>query len=556
MSYYSSSADISAAASVNVSDVSSDEEGIDGPDTYVRQDSRTSNRNGISSEQNGMTHKRRVKHHHHRRRHSRDVKILDGFKDGYHLGFKKKCVESFLILGALALAMRRNWRHVTELSHFSLLSTALIIGTLVVRRQHWSMPTVLYLYLFPIILTLVDYPQYLKLNILLAISSLPLSASVLSNIVITFSPETPYIYYLYASLTEIVNDLTTTSLSPTETSLSGVLLVNLLLNAKSFDTVYLRSMIFGTFFSLWPTTPLVKKIMRISSLPRHRRPKHAAKLKLLYANCIYSIFAFLVVTIVRFQLHKNLGEEPFMWLIKYMFMSEGSFRRLTILGYWTTWLGVGIPIIERSVQNWTIDHRRKVWHGMVVGMFLLYGVGRDAQFASLAISVALTLFFFGEFLRATTIPPLGGILHLMMTKYTDERDTCGPIIVSHIFLLLGIGLPIFWSRSPAGIICLGFGDACASIIGKKYGKHRWFDSKKTWEGTFGFVVAAFVGLLLTRNLTGYPAILGHDLTLSWCFLTSVATAILEATSGMNDNVIVPVYMYVVLRLGTMAGVPA
>ncbi|KAJ8097498.1 hypothetical protein POJ06DRAFT_261540 [Lipomyces tetrasporus] len=494
--------------------------------------------------------RRRARHHRYSPTRS-NVKVLDGVKDGYNLGFRKKCVESFLIVGALALAVQHNWAAILENANFVGICALILVAVLLVRQNYWTMPSVLYIYLFPIILTLTDYPQYLPLNLLLSMSALPLPTEILSNLVVAVSPHTAGVYYLYSNVTEIVSTLTTTSLSPAETSLAGTLLVNLLLNAKQMDMVFLRAFLFGSLFSLWPATPFVLKIMQLTRLPRHRRPAESAKLKMKYAYATYAIFVVNVLVFVRWHLQSSLGRDPFAYMIDYLFLSEESNRRLGMLGYWATWLAIGIPWIQRSSNAWTIDIRRKVWHGMVIGMFLPTGVGWDATFTSLSMAIALTLFLFSEFLRATTIPPLGMHIHDALKKYIDERDTCGPIVVSHIFLLLGISVPIFLSSSPAGIICLGFGDACASIIGRRVGKHRWFDSKKTLEGTAGFIAAAFTGLMITKYvLSGYDNILGPDLTVQWALLAAISTAVLEATSGMNDNVIVPVYMYVILRLGT------
>ncbi|KAK9362360.1 hypothetical protein V1504DRAFT_474338 [Lipomyces starkeyi] len=504
-------------------------------------------RNGI----HGNKARRRRSRHHKYPPTRNNVKVLDGVKDGYNLGFRKKCVESFLIVSLLALAIQHNWTAVSENVKFIGICASILVTVLVLRQDYWTMPSVLYIYLFPIILTLTDYPQHLRLNLVLAVSALPLPTEILSNLALAVSPQAAGIYYLYSSVTEIVCTLTTTSLSPAETSLAGTLLVNLLLNAQQMDMIFLRAFLFGSLFSLWPATPLVFKIMQLTRLPRHRRPEDSTKMKMKYAYGVYAIFAANVLVFVRWHLQSSLGRDPFAYMIDYLFSSEESHRRLGMLGYWATWLAVGIPWIQKSSDAWTVDIRRKVWHGLVVGMFLVSGVGWDATFTSLSMAIALTLFLFSEFLRATTIPPLGVHIHDALKKYTDERDTCGPIIVSHIFLLLGISVPIFLSSSPAGIICLGFGDACASIIGRRFGKHRWFDSNKTLEGTIGFIAAAFTGLMITKYaLSGYDNILGPDLTVQWAFLSAVSTAVLEATSGMNDNVIVPVYMYAILRLGT------
>ncbi|VVT44588.1 uncharacterized protein SAPINGB_P000466 [Magnusiomyces paraingens] len=185
------------------------------------------------------------------------------------------------------------------------------------------------------------------------------------------------------------------------------------------------------------------------------------------------------------------------------------------------------------------------------------------------MAAATFLFLAIEFLRVTTIPPLGPQVHRALLRYLDPRDTCGPIIVSHTYLLIGISIPMYLCNSPAGIICLGLGDAAASVFGRIYGKHRWSlprGNKKSVEGTLCFVVAAVTGLCLYKYAvlkTLYPSVYygpayvldsynpfvkAGSLTFSKMVLVSTLTALLEAFSSLNDNVIVPLYMTALVQL--------
>ena len=60
-----------------------------------------------------------------------------------------------------------------------------------------------------------------------------------------------------------------------------------------------------------------------------------------------------------------------------------------------------------------------------------------------------------------------------MRGFVDERDG-GAMFVTHIFLLVGCGIPVFLSNglgtqtgAMAGILSIGVGDAVASIMGSR-----------------------------------------------------------------------------------------
>jgi len=139
------------------------------------------------------------------------------------------------------------------------------------------------------------------------------------------------------------------------------------------------------------------------------------------------------------------------------------------------------------------------------------------------MSLATSAFLLSEVVRHYEIPPFGIYLKDFFSIFTDERDTRGPLVVSHIFLLIGCAIPVwmtlYGSKLPtnslpiegfSGVLCLGCGDAMvnsrmtvlmqASIIGKKYGRQRWPRTKKTIEGTIAFAVAVIVGAFGTAHI--------------------------------------------------------
>jgi len=52
---------------------------------------------------------------------------------------------------------------------------------------------------------------------------------------------------------------------------------------------------------------------------------------------------------------------------------------------------------------------------------------------------------FVEYIRYYHVPPLGYSIDMFMKNFLDYRDS-GPIILSHMYLLLGCALPIWIGR--------------------------------------------------------------------------------------------------------------
>ena|SRR5271167_3965055 len=88
------------------------------------------------------------------------------------------------------------------------------------------------------------------------------------------------------------------------------------------------------------------------------------------------------------------------------------------------------------------------------------------------MSLATSLFLLAEVIRHYQVPPFGNQLGEFFSIFTDERDTRGPLVVSHIFLLVGCAVPVWMSlygsdissnslpiEGFSGVLCLGCGDA-------------------------------------------------------------------------------------------------
>jgi dolichol kinase len=235
----------------------------------------------------------------------------------------------------------------------------------------------------------------------------------------------------------------------------------------------------------------------------------------------------------------------------------------------------GMTIVLRLSSIVEVDTRRKVFHGMMVVMFVPT-IYVDPAFCALALALVLSGFLLLDLFRASQLPHISRPLTYFLAPYVDGRDHRGPVIVSHIFLLIGCAIPLWLSlagiprggNAPwegwdvlsrdvsmvSGVICVGMGDAAASLIGRRFGRHKWFwGGGKSLEGSLAFAAAVSVGLVSARAWLVFGG--WHPSTdSSWPFIVgksmlaaSGASATEAVLTGGNDNVIVPIVLWLLVR---------
>ncbi|KAE8452508.1 hypothetical protein EG329_000411 [Mollisiaceae sp. DMI_Dod_QoI] len=249
--------------------------------------------------------------------------------------------------------------------------------------------------------------------------------------------------------------------------------------------------------------------------------------------------------------------------------------RLILSAYWLAIIIVGLAIVFRLSGVYEVDTRRKVFHFMMVAM-LLPATYVDPTYAALALILMLAIFLLLDLFRASQLPPLSKSLAYFLTPYVDGRDLKGPVVISHIFLLIGCAIPLWLSLASlprtgdaylagwevptrevsmvSGVICVGMGDAAASLIGRRYGRHKWiWGGGKSVEGSIAFATAVGLALLFAKawlRLGGWLA--NNDdawfMTIGKAGIAAWVASLTEAVlTGGNDNVVVPVVLWLCVK---------
>jgi dolichol kinase len=208
--------------------------------------------------------------------------------------------------------------------------------------------------------------------------------------------------------------------------------------------------------------------------------------------------------------------------------------RMAISFYWLVVLSAGAFILEFKWFGFSsnFNGRRKFYHLICVLLFTP-AVIYDQEFLRFSLVIALGLFLGVEYFRITY--KLDFITE-RLSSHLKKSERSFVIILAHIQLLLGCSIPIWLGENTSvalsGVSTLGVGDSLSSIIGLNYGRHKFFASNKTWEGTFGFVI----GCWLYRSLVNIIFKVRNNFAL---YFMDVILALVEASlpSSVNDSLV-------------------
>jgi dolichol kinase len=225
-----------------------------------------------------------------------------------------------------------------------------------------------------------------------------------------------------------------------------------------------------------------------------------------------------------------------------------------LLGFWLTIFlsfSMIVALVQKHVSNTVV---RKGFHFMALTMFLPAMI-IDPVFLRAALCLAIAVFCFVEFVRYSQI--FGAKISQWITKamnaVTNDRDHCGPLTLSHVYLLIGCGFALIFTPASevsklgldvmAGpLLVLAVGDSFSSIIGSKFGKHRWPSTNRTIEGTVAGIVTTIIAMFA---LCSYASINPNWMVIG---IATTLTFLLEAYTKAIDNLVLPIFYFTAIKL--------
>ena len=271
------------------------------------------------------------------------------------------------------------------------------------------------------------------------------------------------------------------------------------------------------------------------------------------------VYSFLSVIFVYVRAAEKLQIDPILWLMSMVIFNDNY----VIICSWLLFLLINIPMVPVIVKYLSLrtNTSRKLFH-LIATMIFSPSIIYRHSILYISMAAATCIFVIVEIMKLLNVP---GTMHIKeyFSVYLDKRDDGKPVVLSHLYLLLGCAFPTWIGHAircadssnrihnewyslvaPLGIITVGIGDAAAAVIGKNVGVLRWVDSSKTFMGSIAGFLFMIGGFILFRLIFGYLSdegryeIYDHS---GIIFMIILLVCLLEGVTKDADNLLLPFY---------------
>jgi dolichol kinase len=267
-------------------------------------------------------------------------------------------------------------------------------------------------------------------------------------------------------------------------------------------------------------------------------------------------YILIIATILTLCLVPIFNKPSVIILFDFVF---NDIEKIVIIGlYLFLLILMGLVVVWQTKRHENASTRdRKSFHILMCLMFVP-GLMFQCYLLYITTIITLAVFLVLEIARVIKLYPVSEILESTITAFIDEKDA-GKVALTPFYLLIGCSLPLWIHPSPcdetnssmftflpmlSGIISIGIGDTFASIVGSKFGKHKWWNRNKSVEGTLAGILSQFIFLYM-MNLTGYFLTMNQRKMII-CSIAVIMNSLVEAFTDQIDNLVLPLITYTIL----------
>lgn len=193
--------------------------------------------------------------------------------------------------------------------------------------------------------------------------------------------------------------------------------------------------------------------------------------------------------------------------------------------------------VERSAQDreYRIELVRKAIHFCSIVIPLLYL--ETTKSVALTILIPLTVVFIIVDVSRYYFPPLGNIFYKifgpLLRKHESDSHQKKLNGATYVLIAATISVTVFPKLiAVTAFIILIISDMMSALVGKRFGRHKFFD--KSLEGSIAFFLSATIVVLATPKIAYLPGEYAIG------FFSAAIGALVEALPiGIDDNITIP-----------------
>lgn len=204
-------------------------------------------------------------------------------------------------------------------------------------------------------------------------------------------------------------------------------------------------------------------------------------------------------------------------------------------------------VILRALTPIRGEYFRKLLHLILLGSLPVWTFGFQTWYLA---ALSALLFAAALFPALSLLGRIPGFTAFMTERKSGEMR----MSLILVFVMYAAVVTICWGMLGEKLIALcsiyawGFGDACAAIVGKRFGRRkltgRRIEGVKSVEGSIAMFAVSFISVLVILLLRGGMAWYGYLIT---SLLTALVSAVVELfTKGGRDTITCPLAAMCVL----------